>query len=713
MTKYLKAILPGLTALLFFSSCEREPVYNAYLFSYFVGNGPGQEAIHYALSEDGFNYYALNGNQPVVDSKAISTSGGVRDPHILRGEDGDFYMVVTDLYVPEMGWQNTAMVLLKSSDLINWSHTVLDIPELYPENFGEVNRVWAPQTIYDGKEGKYMVYWSMRHNQDKDIIYYAYANDDFTGLVSEPRQLLFKEGACIDGDIVKMDGKFHLFFKNEDDGAKGIMKAVSDKINEGYVVGEDYVDQTDAQVEGSGTFQMIGSDKFILMYDMYTSGKYQFCESTDLKYFSVIDEAVSMNFHPRHGSVIPITKEEKEVLLAQWGGTDGAIIGLSGRGVKEKNVVIDEENSSIYVPVTDLVDQSALQLEFTTTPWATIEPEGPQNFTQGAVSYTLKSENGKTKNYQVMLSQDNNPVLQGYYADPEIIFSEKEEKYYIYQTSDGFTGWSGFYFEAFSSTDLVHWENEGVILDLKKDVSWTDRNAWAPTGIEKKQADGSYKYYYYFTAAQKIGVAMADSPAGPFMDSGQPLIDYKPKEMITRGQEIDPDVFTDPVSGKDYLYWGNGYMAVAELNGDMLSIDKSTLQVITPDATYREGTEVFYRKGKYYFLWSEDDTRSPNYKVRYATADSPTGPLEIPKENIVIQKDSSQAIHATGHNAVVQIPETDEWYIVYHRFTRPKGIEMGRAGGYHREVCIDKMEFDAKRRIVEVKPTLKGIKAIK
>ncbi|MDA3833505.1 MAG: hypothetical protein PF495_08920, partial [Spirochaetales bacterium] len=68
---------------------------SGYLFTYFTGNGPGEEAIRFAVSIDGYNYRALNNNEPVLDSKEISTSGGVRDPHILRGDDGNFYMVVT------------------------------------------------------------------------------------------------------------------------------------------------------------------------------------------------------------------------------------------------------------------------------------------------------------------------------------------------------------------------------------------------------------------------------------------------------------------------------------------------------------------------------------------------------------------------------------------------------------------------------------------
>ena len=76
---------------------------------------------------------------------------------------------------------------------------------------------------------------------------------------------------------------------------------------------------------------------------------------------------------------------------------------------------------------------------------------------------------------------------------------------------------------------------------------------------------------------------------------------------------------------------------------------------------------------------------------------------------MVIEKDAAQGIYATGHNCVLNIPGTDEWYIIYHRFNRPKGITMGDAAGYNREVCIDKLFFNEDGSIQQVKPTLKGI----
>jgi beta-xylosidase len=205
---------------------------------------------------------------------------------------------------------------------------------------------------------------------------------------------------------------------------------------------------------------------------------------------------------------------------------------------------------------------------------------------------------------------------------------------------------------------------------------------------------------------------VADHPAGPFKDLGHPLIDAFPPG-VTGGQQIDPDLFTDPQTGRAYLFWGNGYLAGAELNEDMTSLKTETIKVLTPDASFREGAHVFYRAGRYYFMWSEDDTRSPNYRVRYGTASSPLGGIQVPSNNIVLQKDTVAGIYGTGHNSVIRLPGKDEWYIFYHRFNYPRGITMGESAGYNREVCIDSLTFDSAGRILPVKPTHKGILPVK
>lgn len=102
-------------------------------------------------------------------------------------------------------------------------------------------------------------------------------------------------------------------------------------------------------------------------------------------------------------------------------------------------------------------------------------------------------------------SQSNNPILPGFHADPEILYSNKTKKYYIYSTTDGQPGWGGWYFTVFSSVDLKNWKDEGVMLDLKSDqVPWADGNAWAPC-IEEKLVGDQYKYFFYYSGNPKAG----------------------------------------------------------------------------------------------------------------------------------------------------------------------------------------------------------------
>ena len=310
-----------------------------------------------------------------------------------------------------------------------------------------------------------------------------------------------------------------------------------------------------------------------------------------------------------------------------------------------------------------------------------------------------------------------NPILPGFHADPEILYSNKTGKYYIYSTTDGKPGWGGYKYYVYSSSDLKEWKNEGVVLDAKSDqISWANGNLWAPAAVEVKQKNGSYKYYLYFSAnpndngRKQMGVAVADSPTGPFVDLGHPLL--AKNHPGCNGQLIDVDVFIDPVSKKPYLYWGNGFMAGAELEPSMTQIKDETVTVMTPkggslrDYAYREAPYVFYRNGLYYFMWSVDDTGAANYHVAYGTSKSPLGPIEVAKDPIVLIQDPQHEIYGTAHNSVIQKPGTDEWYIVYHRINKDY---IHFQPGVHREVCIDKLEFNADGTIKRVVPTHKGI----
>ena len=331
------------------------------------------------------------------------------------------------------------------------------------------------------------------------------------------------------------------------------------------------------------------------------------------------------------------------------------------------------------------------------------------------------------------------PILTGFHADPEVLYSFQTKRYYIYRTTDGTPGWGGHDFSVFSSTNLLDWTDEGKMLDVKGDqVKWATGNAWAPCIIEaptnlprlgeasgaatspsRGRKEGAYQYYFYFSAhnpqsnRKEIGVAVSDSPTGPFVDSGAPIITDADRPNGARGgQAIDVDVFKDPKTGKHYLYWGNGFMAGAELNDDMLSVKKETITLMTPQGgnlqtwAFREGAYVFYRKGLYYFLWSVDDTGSPNYHVCYGTSKSPLGPITIDEQNyLVIKQKPEDQIYGTAHNSILQIPGKDEWYIVYHRINKHF---VNHEPGIHREVCIDRLTFDKQGRIIPVTPTLNG-----
>ncbi len=302
----------------------------------------------------------------------------------------------------------------------------------------------------------------------------------------------------------------------------------------------------------------------------------------------------------------------------------------------------------------------------------------------------------------------NNPVLPGMYADPDIDFLDG--KFWIYPTTDGTPGWGGTQFHAFSSVDMLHWQDEGVILDNKNKApgvnakgvaiaacAWSDGNAWAPA-IEEKNG----KYYFYFCGripdsltslygeGMAIGVAWADDPAGPYTAADAPLL--YPKMMADAdfgyyGQVIDPSIYTE--GGQSYILFGNGGAAMADLNADMVSVDVSSLRMIYGLDEFRESVAVFKRNGTYYFHWSCDDTGSENYHINYGTASSLKG--SITNRGTLLQKQPDEGILATGHQSVLYLPQSDKCFIAYHRFYTP--LSVGGNVGHRRETCIEEITF--------------------
>jgi len=358
----MKKLLLLASALLLLASCRTastatkaadEPM-TSYLFVFFSDNSPEGEQVRYALSDDGLNWKALKDGKPVISSDTIALKKSIRDPHLLRAEDGKtFYMVLTDMRSSE-GWQsNDGIILMKSNDLINWTHTAIDFPTRFPnlEGFDRDNlhAVWAPQTIWDAKAKKYMIYYSIgRHdweyptddpnfNQPYFRFYYSYANKDFTD-ITEPK-LLFDFGtASIDGDIVRDDAndQYVLFFKDEGRSVlntkgnfqtrQGVLRATSKSLQGPWDVEYRHLQKPGQYpVEGSSVFPLIQKDasgrtQWVLMYDCYANQHYDFCLSTDLKNFNYVQSTPTKgNFTPRHGSVIQITAAEKQRLIDAYG----------------------------------------------------------------------------------------------------------------------------------------------------------------------------------------------------------------------------------------------------------------------------------------------------------------------------------------------------------------------------------------------------------
>ncbi|MBB6462348.1 glycoside hydrolase family 43 protein [Flammeovirga kamogawensis] len=305
------------------SNCTQNKELNeeAYLFTYFTGNKITDEKVHFALSTDGYTFTALNNNSAVLNSKKISKTGGVRDPHILRGENGVFYMALTDM-VSSKGWDtNRGLILLKSKDLINWSSSAIHFPARF-KNQENLKSVWAPQTIYDKESGKYIIYWSSKYGTKEEVLYYAFVNSDFTDLEGYPTPLFIPKNKahCIDGDIIIKDDLYYLFYKTSNENGKGIKVATATSLTANkWKEYPNFLQKTDKQVEGSGIFKRNNSTDYILMYDLFQDHGYEFCKSKDLLNFVPTEKKVKLNFSPRHGTILPITGKEYDLLLEKWG----------------------------------------------------------------------------------------------------------------------------------------------------------------------------------------------------------------------------------------------------------------------------------------------------------------------------------------------------------------------------------------------------------
>jgi beta-xylosidase len=320
------------------------------------------------------------------------------------------------------------------------------------------------------------------------------------------------------------------------------------------------------------------------------------------------------------------------------------------------------------------------------------------------------------------------------FGDPYVL-RVKGGKYYMYGTGAGAKNG----FSAYSSDDLVNWQQEGQVYFADNKNGWSDPKAawdgayWAPEVYEVKG-----KFYMFYSAQWKtnpgnelenfrIGVAVADKPTGPFIDiADRPIFD--PGYPI-----IDANVLFDK-NGKAYLYYSRccykhavesevadwakkqglykeveeSWVYGVELKPDFSGVVGEPVMLLRPPVSmsdkqaewesrsvtskevnrrWTEGSVAFKKGDIYYMMYSANYFGGKNYAVGYATSKSPLGPFTKSAGNPVLQKNSGQGgtVTGTGHNSVTYSPDGKEMFCVYHGRTSSTGDE--------RVVFIDRMKI--------------------
>ncbi|WP_326555975.1 family 43 glycosylhydrolase [Micromonospora sp. NBC_01813] len=291
----------------------------------------------------------------------------------------------------------------------------------------------------------------------------------------------------------------------------------------------------------------------------------------------------------------------------------------------------------------------------------------------------------------------DNPIVQTIYtADPAPLVHDGRVYLYTGHDEDGSTYFTMNDWHVFSSADMVNWNHHGSPLSLAT-FSWADQNAWAGHVIERNG-----KFYWYVPVRQRsngqmvIGVAVADSPTGPFRDAlGRPLVG---------NSEIDPHAFIDD-NGQAYLYWGNPNLWYVRLNADMISFSGSPTQIplttagfgtrtghATRTTLYEEGPWVYKRNGLYYNVFAAECCSE---FIGYSTATGPTGPWTY-RGTVMPRQGSS----FTNHPGIIDFAGGS--YFFYHNGALPGG------GGYTRSVAVEKFSYNTNGTIPTMNMTTTG-----
>ncbi len=309
----------------------------AYLFVHFVGTEQtsDDEQIYFSVSEDGKNWTTLNNGKFVLKSNVGEQ--GVRDPHIIRGEDGRFFLIATDLSIysrqdDSNRWEacqqrgSKSIVVWESSDLVNWSEA--NLVKVAADNAG---CAWAPESVYDNEKNAYMVFWASKTADDNyktQRIYRSYTTDFKTFGAPE----VYIDGgdiSNIDTTITSHEGVYYRFTKNESKSSVTMMKSASLsgswKDVETYTI-NGVAGNTVTGYEGPTIYKMNGENKWCLLLDYYSKSQgYKPFVTEDIAkgdFTSAVDFNTDAKY--RHGTVMPITKAEYDALVRKYPATEKA-----------------------------------------------------------------------------------------------------------------------------------------------------------------------------------------------------------------------------------------------------------------------------------------------------------------------------------------------------------------------------------------------------
>ena len=288
-----------------------------------------------------------------------------------------------------------------------------------------------------------------------------------------------------------------------------------------------------------------------------------------------------------------------------------------------------------------------------------------------------------------------NPVIPGYFADPTI--KKFGDTYYMYATTDG----SGAGFgpaQVWTSKDFVNW--------TLMPMNWPDSHwIWAPDVI--RHTDG--RYYYFYCQPCIIHCGVSETPRGPWKNIlGESEAVLVPDRFVTNAITLDGQTFVDD-DGSVYLYWGTwgiykGFgCGAGKMTPDLKGFTETRLIPNTEAVDFFDAPFVLKRNGIYYFMYSSGSCHDHTYRVQYATSDHPLGPYEY--KGCILETNEDGTVHGPGHHSILK--EGDDYYIVYHRHDNPHSNR-----GFHRQLCMDKMEFAADGSIRKVIPTHKGVGAL-